>query len=60
MIDHARALCRNDTAVIGIVDLKRAEAELAAGELTGPGCAARCAGGDTHGPAMSVTGALQR
>jgi hypothetical protein len=36
VIDHARALCRNDTAVIGIVDLKRAGAELAAGVLTGP------------------------
>ena len=30
--------CRNDTAMIGIVDLQRAEADLAAGELACPGC----------------------
>lgn len=41
MIDHARALCRNDDAVIGIVDLERAEADLAAGELACPGCGDR-------------------
>ena len=39
-IDHARALCRHDTAMIGIVDLQRAEADLAAGELACPGCRA--------------------
>lgn len=38
MIDHARALCRNDTSMIGIVDPERAEADLAAGELACPGC----------------------
>jgi hypothetical protein len=38
VIDHARALCQDDTAVIGIVDLARAEVDLAAGELACPGC----------------------
>jgi hypothetical protein len=41
VIDHARALCRDNDAVIGIVDLKRAEADLAAGELACPGCDGR-------------------
>jgi transposase-like protein len=43
VIDHARAPYRNNTAMIGIVDLQRAEADLAAGELACPGC-----GGELH------------
>jgi hypothetical protein len=55
VIDHARALYRNNIAMIGIVDLERAEADLVAGELTCRDAVARCAGGDTRGPARSVT-----
>ncbi|MGH4011172.1 MAG: DUF6431 domain-containing protein [Pseudonocardiaceae bacterium] len=41
MIDHACVLCRDDDAVIGIVDRERAEADLAAGVLACPGCDGR-------------------
>lgn len=38
MVNHACALWRNDELVIRIVDLDRAEVDLAAGELTCPRC----------------------
>lgn len=38
VIDHARVLCGEDLTMIGIVDVERAEVDLAAGELACPGC----------------------
>jgi uncharacterized protein DUF5130 len=51
--DHAGALWRDDEPVIGIVDLDRAEADLAAGELACPGCGGCCGAADTGEPVAS-------
>jgi hypothetical protein len=41
--------------MIGIVDLQRADTDLAAGKLACRDAAASCADGDTRGPERSVT-----
>lgn len=40
VVDHARALCRDDPSMIGTVDAARAETDLTTGALACPGCAA--------------------
>jgi len=60
LVDHARALCRDDASVIGIVDLDRAEADLMAGELACPECGGVLRRWDTAGRGGSATTAVRR